>query len=43
MTIKELSQSSLAVVEVVQNTYIDCIDRMCETYAMWYGNECSVQ
>ena len=43
MTIKELSQSNLAVVEVVQNTYIDCMDRMCETYAMRYGNECSVQ
>lgn len=41
--IKKLSQANLAVVEVVQSTYVDCMDRMCETYALRYGNECSLQ
>lgn len=43
MNLRELSRSNLAVVDVVQSTYVDCMDRMCETYAVRYGSECSVQ
>ena len=43
LTIKTLNQQNLALSEGLYQTYTKYMDRLCENYAMKYGNDCNLQ
>jgi len=42
-TIKALNQQNLALSETLHQTYTSYMDRLCENYALKYGNDCNLQ
>lgn len=43
MTLKQLSQQNMLIIENLHNSFIVCMDQICDSYAVKYGNECNVQ
>lgn len=43
MTVKQISGSNMTLIENLHKGLILCMDEICDTYAIKYGNECNVQ
>jgi hypothetical protein len=43
LTIKQLTQQNLGVIDGLHRSFVQCMDEICDSYALKYGNECNVQ
>lgn len=43
MTVKQISGNNMALIENLHRSLILCMDQICDSYAIKYGNECNVQ
>lgn len=43
VTIRHLTQQNLNIVEALHQSYIDYMNKICDNYAIRYGNDCNMQ
>lgn len=43
MTLKQLTYQNLSIIDRLHTDITECMDDICDSYAIKYGNECNVQ
>ena len=43
MTLKQLTYQNMGIIEKLHGDIIGCMDDICDSYAIKYGNECNIQ